>query len=88
MGLDFLVRLLVRMGVTNKTNLFGLATSFRTSVCGSGEVKEEEAYPLNGPVTAKLALEVLFVGFITEPGNDESFEGIATDVWIIVRVNC
>lgn len=46
------------------------------------------SYSFNGAKSAKFSLEVLLVGIIAQPGNNQGFEGIATDVGIVLRLVC
>jgi len=51
-------------------------------------VYKVSAYTLNGPDAAELSLEILLVGIIAESRDHECLEGIATNVWIVGRVDC
>lgn len=45
-------------------------------------------YALDGAEATELALEVLLVGLVTEARDDHGLEGVAADVWVLVRSIC
>lgn len=63
--------------------------TMRICVCVSLAVllrKIDSTYALNWTETPELALQVLLSRIVAETGNNESLEGIASDVWILVWV--
>lgn len=50
--------------------------------------KKGSTYALNRPKPSKLALQVLFVRAVVQTRDDQGFEGIASNVRVIVWCIC
>lgn len=48
----------------------------------------ESSYPLNRPKTAKLPFQILFGRIVVEPSNNQSFERVATNIWVLIWFDC
>lgn len=45
-------------------------------------------YAFNGTEASKLSLEILLCGIIAQPGNNQGFESIASDIRVLFWVIC
>lgn len=63
--------------------IYLIVSLIRPSMMGN-----RRSYALNGAETAKLPLEILLVGLVRESRNNQSLEGIAANVGVLVGFDC
>jgi len=83
MGFALLISFLTGVSVPDDANL---ARTINVSRSLGHQTIKGATYALNRAKSTKLALKVLIIGLVVKARNYQRLKGIASDVWIIVRV--